>query len=63
MLTHQKLKVYEKALALAACAQELSASWGKGHAIVEQQKALSTSIQTAQGRERLSRIIAMLNGF
>jgi four helix bundle protein len=28
-----------------------------------EQKALSTSIQTAQGRELLSRIIAMLNGF
>ena len=30
---------------------------------LSEQKALSTSIQTAQGRELLSRIIAMLNGF
>ena len=44
MLTHQKLKVYEKALALAACAQELSASWGRPHAIVEHYCRASESI-------------------
>jgi four helix bundle protein len=34
MLTHHKLKVYEKALALCVSADELSASWGRRHAIV-----------------------------
>ncbi|HXJ56917.1 MAG TPA: hypothetical protein VNU68_09655 [Verrucomicrobiae bacterium] len=30
---------------------------------LDEQKALPTSIETAQGRELLSRMIAMLNGF
>jgi four helix bundle protein len=44
MLTHRKLKVYEKALAVAACAQEFSASWGRRHAIVEHFCRASESI-------------------
>jgi len=44
MLTHHDLKVYQKALALAACAEELSASWGKRHAIVSQYRRASESI-------------------
>ena len=35
MLTHHKLKVYEKALALGAFPEVLSASWGKRHAVGE----------------------------
>jgi four helix bundle protein len=44
MLTHHKLKVYKKALAVAACAQELSSSWGRRHAIVEHFCRASESI-------------------
>ena len=44
MLIHHKLKVYEKALALGACADELSASWGRRHAIVEHFRRASESI-------------------
>jgi four helix bundle protein len=44
MLTHHRLNVYEKALALGANAQELSASWGRRHAIVEHFRRASESI-------------------
>ena len=44
MLTHHRLKVYEKALALGAEAQELSAPWGRRHAIVEHFRRASESI-------------------
>src|SRR5262245_54056306 len=44
MLTHYKLKVYEAALALGACADSLSASWGRRHAIVDQFRRASASI-------------------
>jgi len=44
MLTHHKLKVYEKALALAAGAEGLSAGWGKRHAIVDHFRRASESI-------------------
>ena len=44
MLTHHKLKVYEKALVLGADAQELSASWGKQHAIVEHYRRAAESV-------------------
>ena len=88
MLTHHRLKVYEKAVALGNCAQEFSAGWGRRHAIVEhfrrasessvvniaegarlvsgrlyQQKALPARVETARGRELLSRIVAMLSRF
>ncbi len=51
MLSHHKLKVYEKALALGASAQELSASWGRRHAFVEHFRRASESIvlNTAEG--------------
>ena len=95
MFTHHNLKVYDKALALAAGAEELSAPWGRRHAVVEQFRRASESIvlniavemaaqaavkaaayldlyqrkatlirvETADGKELLSRIIAMLNRF
>jgi hypothetical protein len=44
MLIDHKLKVYEKALALAAGADELSASWGRQHAIVDHYRRASESI-------------------
>ena len=44
MFTHHRLKVYEKALSLAGRVQELSASWGKRHAIVEHFRRASESI-------------------
>jgi four helix bundle protein len=44
MLTHHRLKVYEKALTLGAGAAELSASWGRRHAIVEHFRRASESI-------------------
>jgi four helix bundle protein len=44
MLTHHRLKVYEKALALGAGAEALCASWGRRHAIVEQVRRASESI-------------------
>ena len=44
MLTHHRLKVYEKALALGADAEELSGSWGRRHAIVEHFRRASESI-------------------
>jgi len=44
MLTHHRLKVYEKALALGAEAEELSAPWGRRHAIVEHFRRASESI-------------------
>ena len=82
-------RTLEKALALGTGAEELSASWGRRHAIVDseldhrrfleiaaasavkaavyldlyQQKPLVVRVETTQGRDRLSRIIAMLNGF
>ena len=75
MLTHHRLKVYEKALALGAGAEELSGSWGRRHAIVEhfrrasesivlyQQKAIPARVETTHGRELLSRVVAMLTRF
>jgi hypothetical protein len=90
MLTHHRLKVYEKALALGASAEVRSASWGRRHAIVEQfrrasesvvliaaastvkaaayleiyqHKALPDRVETAQGLELLSRVLAMLSRF
>ena len=44
VLTYNKLKVYEKAVALAASAYELSASWGRRHSIVEHFRRASESI-------------------
>jgi hypothetical protein len=44
MLTHHTLKVYEKALAVAADARELSAGWGRRHAIVEHFRRASESV-------------------
>jgi four helix bundle protein len=44
MLTHHKLKVYEKALAFGACAEELSAPWGRRHAITEHFRRAAESI-------------------
>jgi four helix bundle protein len=44
MFTHHKLKVYEKALVLAAGAEGLSASWGRRHAIVEHFRRASESM-------------------
>ena len=44
MLTHHNLKVYEKALAVAASAEVLSAPWGRRHAIVDQYRRASESI-------------------
>ena len=56
MLTHHKLKVYEKALALGTRAEELSASWGRRHAIVEHYRRASESIvlNIAEGARHLS---------
>ena len=51
MFTHHKLRVYEKALAFGA---DLD---------LYQQKAYPAQVETAQGRELLSRILAMLNKF
>jgi four helix bundle protein len=44
MLTHHRLKVYEKALALSADAEEFSGSWGRRHAIVDHFRRASESI-------------------
>jgi hypothetical protein len=44
MLPHHKLNVYEKALAFGAEAEELSASWGRRHSIVEHFCRASESI-------------------
>jgi four helix bundle protein len=44
MLTHHKLKVYEEALALGGCAEDLSASCGRRHAIVDHFRRASESI-------------------
>jgi four helix bundle protein len=44
MLTHHRLKVYEKALALSADAEVLSGSWGRRHVIVEHFRRASESI-------------------
>ena len=56
MLTHHKLKVYEKALALSASAEEFSASWGRRHAMVEHYRRASESIvlKIAEGARHLS---------
>ena len=58
MLTHHKLNVYEKALALAASAEPFSASWGKQHAIVEHFCRASESIvlNIAEGARLVSAI-------
>src|SRR5262245_17388755 len=44
MFTHHKLKVYEKALALSATAEELVSTWRKQHAIVDQFRRASESV-------------------
>src|ERR1041385_4056482 len=44
MLTHHTLKVYEKALVVAVVARELSAGWGRRHAIVEHFRRASESV-------------------
>ena len=44
MLTHHKLKVYEKALALGSCAEDLSVSCCRRHAIVDHFRRASESI-------------------
>jgi four helix bundle protein len=44
MLTHHKLKVYEKALVLGAGAEALSAGWGRRHAIVDHFRRASESV-------------------
>lgn len=44
MFTHHKLKVYQRALAVAAGAEALSASWGRRHAIVEHYRRAAESI-------------------
>src|SRR5512143_51690 len=44
MLTHHKLKLYDKALVVAAGAHELSAGWGKRHAIVDHFRRASESV-------------------
>jgi four helix bundle protein len=44
VLTHRKLKVYEKALAFASTAPELSTSWGSRPAIGDQFRRASESI-------------------
>lgn len=56
MFTHHKLRVYEKALALAADAEELSASWGRRQAIVEHFRRASESIvlNIAEGARLIS---------
>ncbi len=79
MLAHNKLKVYEKALAFGACGEELSAPWGQRPVTVDpfrraaesvvlnldlyQRKALPTHLQTTRGSEFLNRILAMLHRF
>ena len=56
MLTHNKLKVYRKALAFGACAEEFSASWGRRHAIVDHflKAAESVVLNIAEGARLLS---------
>ena len=56
MLTHHRLKVYEKALALGACAQEFSALWGRRDAFVDHFRRASESVllNIAQGARLLS---------
>src|SRR5438045_1088156 len=44
MLTHHKLKVYEKALALAVGAEDFSAGWGRRHSIVDHFRRASESV-------------------
>ena len=44
MLTHHRLKVYEKALALSADAEVLSGSWGRRQVIVDHFRRASESI-------------------
>jgi four helix bundle protein len=44
MFTHHKLKVYEKALAIAAGGEALSAGWGRRQAIVDHFRRASESI-------------------
>src|ERR1051325_6273377 len=56
MFTHHKLKVYAKALAFAAGAQELSAGWGRRHAIVDHfgRAAESIVLNIAEGARLMS---------
>ena len=44
MFTHHKLKVYEKALVLSVCAEELCSLWTKQHAVVDHFPRASESI-------------------
>ena len=44
MLTHHKLKVYDKALVVGAYACQLSASWGRRHAIAEHYRRAAESV-------------------
>ena len=44
MFPHNKLKVYEKALALSVSAEELCSIWGKQHAVVDHFRRASESI-------------------
>ena len=56
MLTHHKLKVYQQALALAASAEALSASWGRRHAIMDHygRAAESIVLNIAEGARLVS---------
>ena len=56
MLTHDRLKVYQKALALGAQAEAFSAHWGRRHAIVDQfrRAAESTVLNIAEAARRMS---------
>jgi four helix bundle protein len=58
MLTHHKLKVYEKALALAAGSVEFTSAWGNKHAIVDHFRRTSESIvlNIAEGARLRSRL-------
>lgn len=51
MLTHHKLRVYEKALALGAAASELSSRWGRRHAVADHfcRAAESVVLNIAEG--------------
>jgi four helix bundle protein len=57
MLTHDKLKVYQKALDLASSAVGFSVSWGRKHAVTDQFRRASESIvlHIAEGARLRSR--------
>ena len=56
MFTHHKLRVYEKALAFGAYAENLSVSWGRRHAIFDHFRRAAESIvlNIAEGARLLS---------